>query len=149
MKSRVLAAENYCRVGVKVRSNPSNDSPLRDLAILLAVPPGIQGETVRMSRQGGIWDGMKRTVTWTMEKLHPGEVLEVQAQFETIAASKDGKEIEGQQALLRTPKFPVLVRCHTDDLFSEIEIAADYTDDTSIRVNLDLNKSVRILHRKV
>ncbi len=131
---------------MKVRTNPSNDSPSFDLAILLAVPPGIQGETVRMSRQGGVWDGMKRTVTWTVEQLNPGEVLEVQAQFETIAASKNGKDVE---ALLRTPKFPVLVRCDTVNLFSEIEITADYSDDLSSRIKMDLSKSIRILHRKV
>lgn len=122
------------------------------MVILIAVPPFVQGESVKMSRKGGVWDEMKRTICWTVEKLEPGEVLEIQAQFQS------GNLQNLAQVDLQ---FPVLVRADVPRLFSGISIATEYENDDGggegkeesdpsiIPVKNILTQCTRILHRKV
>ena len=116
------------------------------MVVLIAVPPFVQGESVKMSRKGGVWDDMKRTICWTIDKLEPGEVLEIQAQFQS------GK----LQNLAHVDlQFPVLVRADVSRLFSGISIATEYKDgddaDSSsiVAVKNMVSQCTRILHRKV
>lgn len=110
-----------------------------------------------MSKNGGIWDPMKRVIIYRCEKLDPGETLEIQMQFEYLAASRENQDM---------PRFPVLVRCHgMKDLLSNIRIevgGGDDVDDNIDRDDLDssdlavkpdyelnLEKSYKLFHRKV
>jgi hypothetical protein len=129
-------------VGFKIRANPSNEFPLARIMIMLAVPPNMEGKSVRMSRQGGLWDEMKRTIAWSVEKLEPGEALEIQAQF----LSRDGGVMPASD---RSPKFPVLVRCDYPKLFSSVEILSDYVDSLFTPVRIRLSSTSLVLHRKV
>ena len=115
-------------MGFKIRANPSNEQTLKNLVVLLAVPPDINGEDCRMSRKEGKWDELKRTISWVVPELEKGKALEFQAQF-----LNDTPE--------RTPKFPVLVRCDYDQLFSGLRVQTEG--------ELQLKMSSRILHRKV
>lgn len=128
------------------------------MVILVAVPPFVQGDTVKMSRKGGVWDEMKRTICWTVEQLEPGEVLEIQAQFQS------GNLQNLAQVNLQ---FPVLVRADVPRLFSAVNIATYYHHDhkgnggdaaaegaegeTIVQKHIQhtLSQSTRILHRKV
>lgn len=142
VKSKVVVEGSRCRVAVKIRSNPANRKSLTQIAILMAVPPDIRGETVKLTRQGGVWDGMKRVVTWPAESLSPGELIEIQAQF-TFADMRQGHE-KGE------PIFPILVRCEgTNDQFSDVRLTTDKSDEMHAPVKLSLTRSVLILHRKV
>ena len=142
VKSKVQVEEHSCRVGVKIRSNPANKRALTQIAILMAVPPDIRGETVKLTRQGGVWDGMKRVVAWPAESLAPGELIEIQAQFDFVDAGQGDQKPE--------PKFPILVRCEgANNQFSDVELSADSSDEFQIPVNMTLTRSVLILHRKV
>jgi hypothetical protein len=105
----------------------------------MVIPPDVNGEKVVMSRRGGVWDDMKRTLSWTIEKLQPGEIIDIQAQLAYV----DGMGKAGSS------KFPMLVQCDRSSPFSRIELIADYTDDESNRVNLLLDQTSRILYRKV
>ncbi len=94
-----------------------------------------------MSRKGGVWDEMKRTICWTVEKLEPGEVLEIQAQFQS------GKKQNLAQVDLN---FPVLVRADVPRLFSGLNVSTEYTEDPeSAPVKSHVSQCTRILHRKV
>jgi hypothetical protein len=93
-----------------------------------------------MSRKGGAWDEMKRTISWTVDKLDPGEALEIQAQFESVDLPNGGGG---------APKFPLLVRAEYATLFSSIELNSDFIDALSCPVKTKLTQSGRILHRKV
>jgi len=95
-----------------------------------------------MSRRGGVWDEMKRTISWTVERLDPGQALEVQLQFECM----DNGAVGG---LRQTPKFPVLVRADCPTLFSSIDLNSDYSDGLHTPVKVRVHASGRILHRKV
>ena len=139
IKSRVQTSEKYCRAGFKVRANPSNEYMLTKMVILLAVPPYVKGETVKMSRRGGVWDEMKRTISWNVDQLEPGEALEVQVQFESLDMGCGD----------RAPKFPLLVRAECPFLFSSVELKSDFSEDLPSSVEMKLNSSGRILHRKV
>ena len=135
----------YCRVGVRMRTNPTNRLPLTNGTMLLAVPPDIKGESVKTSREGSVWDSMKRVVAWPLDDIEPGGLLEVQAQFEFVSAS------EPKAPLRRaTPKFPVLVRCDAnDELFSDLQLNREVNENQFRPIKLKVSRSVRILHRKV
>lgn len=126
-----------------MRANPTNDSSLTNGTILLAVPPDVRGESVKTSLAGSVWDSMKRVVSWPLHTIEPGELLEVQAQFEF--------ESPPQPNVLRaTPKFPVLVRCDAkEEQFSDLQLNTNVNDNQFRPIKLKVSKSVRILHRKV
>jgi hypothetical protein len=132
VKCRVSGAKGFARVGFKIRANPNNEQPLTNMVTMIAVPPDADGGSCTMSRKGGSWDELKRTLTWGMESLAPGEALEIQAQFPLVEENE------------KVPKFPVLVQCEQPLLFSGITVGTN-EDDLQLKVNM----AGRILHRKV
>ncbi|GAX19924.1 hypothetical protein FisN_1Lh607 [Fistulifera solaris] len=138
VKSRVQQSREHTRVGFKIRANPSNQFPLYQIMIIMAVPPNMDGESVRLSRPGGVWDEMKRTIAWSIKYLQPGEALEIQAQF----SSMDGN---GQ----RSGSFPILVRTEYPRLFSAVEVVNEYWDAVTPAIQLETACAGRLLHRKV
>jgi len=139
IQTKVRIAGEFCRVGIKLRANPSNKGSLVNLAILMPVPPEIDGETAKMSRRGGMWDSMKRIITWTLPQLRSGETMEVQSQFEFAAGEKNPFP----------PKFPVLVRFDSAGVqLSGIQVHL-IADDESLAYVLDLERSFRVVHRKL
>jgi hypothetical protein len=146
VKSRVQSTRNHSRVGFKVRANPTNVGPLKHIVIMLAIPPHVNGRSGKLSRMGGLWDELKRTVSWTIPELLPGEAIEIQAQFETLGNTNDTST--GSHG--HNPKFPILVRCDYQSILSSVELIIDaYHDALSKPVMVDTEKSSRILHRKV
>ena len=133
IKTKVGVANGHARVGFKIRSNPHLDFDLHDVVIVLAVPPDVDGERCRLSRAGGSWEGLKRTVAWRVDEIAPGEALEIQAQFPLV-----------DPTTLKTPRFPVLVRCSYSTLFCGMEIE---TADLSQPILVE--ESGIVLHRKV
>mmetsp|Transcript_17285 Transcript_17285/g.24304 ORF Transcript_17285/g.24304 Transcript_17285/m.24304 type:complete len:128 (+) Transcript_17285:121-504(+) len=124
------------------------------LAVIMAVPPDVNGETVLMSKEGGVWDSMKRVIAWSLEPLEPGHVIEVQCQLDFMVPSQDKSR--------PTPRFPVLIRCDAvDEQFSSIELsgihdptrtttaATEKSDEPKPPVKINVSKTTRILHRKV
>jgi hypothetical protein len=142
VKSRVGTVGELVRVGFKVRANPTNDFSLMRTMIILAVPLNVDGQSARMSKQGGMWDEMKRTVTWLIKTLDPGEALEIQAQFQAV----DGGLVHASD---RAAKFPVLVRCDCNRLFSSVEVLGDFEDGLSTPIRVIPSSASRVLHRKV
>lgn len=129
------SVKGFARVGFKIRANPSNKHSISNAVVLLAVPPDVDGENCKMSRKGGSWDELKRAMSWYVDFLHPGEAIEIQAQFPVINANESEK---GRQ-------FPLLVRCDFPTLFSNLTLTVN--DQSSFRINM--NSVERILHRKV
>jgi len=127
-----------------MRANPTNNVPLTNGTILIAVPPNVRGESVKTSLVGSVWDSMKRVVAWPLNNIEPGQLLEVQAQFEFESPSKPDAPPPA------TPKFPVLVRCDAkDEQFSDLQLSTDANDNQFRPIKLKVSRSVRILHRKV
>ena len=111
--------------------------------IVLAVPPSVDGQSVRMSRPGGMWDEMKRTVTWSVGDLEAGSALEIQTQFTSLEGGGSGTSSRP------LPKFPVLVRCDYMKLFSAVEVLGDVDDGFSTPIRVMPSSFSRVLHRKV
>ena len=127
-----------------MRANPTNKSPLTNGAIVMAVPPDIKGDSVKTSREGSVWDAMKRVVAWSLDELEPGQSMEIQAQFELETA------LEPDGPPRPHPKFPVLVRFDaTNAQFSDVQLNSELLDNQSLQVKVKLSRSVRVLHRKV
>lgn len=141
VQGKVRIAGRFCRVGVKIRANPSNKKSLENMAILLPVPPDIRGDTAKMSRRGGTWDAMKRIITWTVSEVQCGETVEMESQFEFVSGEKNPFP----------PKFPVLVRCDAvGDQLSGVKVDLIASDESPVStLTLDLGKAFRVLHRKL
>jgi hypothetical protein len=123
-----------------MRANPNNGYPLTQIAILIVVPPDVDGEKASMSRHGGVWNAMKRTISWTIAELPPGETMDIQAQF---------RYMDGAATKHKASRFPVLVRGDRDSIFSRIGVNAEYTDEGSSPVTLEVEQCSRIIYRKV
>ena len=145
IKSRVRASQEYARVGFKIRANPTNDSSMKNIIVMMAVPPDVDGEHVKTSRKGGSWEELKRTLCWSVDEIEAGKALEIQAQFNLL----EGGNMNTTNNNNRVPKFPVLVRCDYPSLFSSLELSNEYHDEQSIPIRIKVSTSARILHRKV
>lgn len=128
---------------MRIRANPQNSYTLRDFVVLIIVPLGLDGENVTMSRRGGVWNEMKRSLVWNVSKLDPGEIIDIQAQFKcnTNGGASDRR--------FESHKFAVLARCKGDTSFSKIDLNTDYSEDGSCSVEMNLERSATILYRKI
>merc|ERR1712232_1050506 len=141
VKTKVKLDGPRCQVGVKIRSNPANSSPLSEIAMIMAIPPDIKGETVKLMKRDGDWDGMKRIISWRLPTLQPGELIELQVQFQFV---------NPDQGLKMNPTFPILVRCNAaNEQFSDILLDSVASYDSRVPMKMTFAKAVRILHRKV
>jgi hypothetical protein len=141
LKTKINKKEDRCRVGIRLRANPQNKYELTDIFVMIVLPLHIDGENVTMSRKGGVWDEMKRTLTWTIKELPAGDIIDIQAQFRCyngVLLSMD-----------EWSKFPVLARCNGDITFSRINMNSDYTEKGSVPVELEVERSATVLYRKV
>lgn len=146
VNSKVQVASKHCRVRIKIRSNPSNEQPIQHIVILVAVPPNIDGETLKMSTRGGMWDPMKRLIVWSAPFLASGETTEVKMQFENLSSITSSDP----------PKFPILVRCDgVDDQLSDVTIRIgggrrrQAEDIEGGDDSLVISKAYCLFHRKV
>ncbi len=139
IKNRASATSRFARVGFKIRANPSHDQALTNVVVIMAVPPDVDGGHCKMSRRGGSWDDLKRTLTWSIATLGPGEAVEIQAQFPFVDDDEDASRDR-----ISGPKFPVLVQCDCSHLFSKVQVT---TNDDTLRINATM--SGLLLHRKV
>jgi len=148
VQSRVRNAGQYIRVGIKLRANPSNASTLTNMAVIMAVPPSMNGDTVKLSKKGAVWDSLKRIIVWPVQPIKNGESEEVQAQFEfeEYGGGGGGGGGEGNRDI---PSFPVLVRCHAlDDQLSSVKFGVTDTDNLDVAFRMNLVRSYCVLHRK-
>ena len=141
---KVRVAGKFCRVGVKIRSNPTNRQQIQNAVVLIAVPPDISGESMKMSSKGGVWDPMKRVIIYKCDQMESGETLDVQLQFEYFAPLIDETEVAN------LPRFPVLVRCEgADDQLSNVELKVGGTVEGKQYYQLDIDKAYKLFHRKI
>jgi len=122
---------------------------IENVTILMAVPPDVNGESMKMSLQGGVWDPMRRVVIWSSPLVKSGETIEFQLQFDYTSVND------------QLPRFPVLVRCDsTNDKLSDVEIGvggetyfdasgATHRQPGRTPFKMNLSTSYRLFHRKI
>lgn len=137
-------------MAIKIRSNPANKHDLSNVAIMMAVPPDLDGETIKMAKRGGIWDQMKRTISWSSRSIKPGETKELQIQLQFDSERNDGSDLYSKD---NAPTFPVLLRFDTkDELLSSVDIELGNPSEDDFLFEeyaMKLTKSIRVIHRKV
>jgi hypothetical protein len=164
LKTKVHRRSDRCRVGIRIRANPQNCYPLTDIVVMMMVPPDVDGERVTMSRKGGIWDEMKRSLVWTIQQLGPGETVDIQAQFKVVGGGQHGTAAGGSRITGRPPppgmaavvgdhpsssRFPILARCNGAAAFSKIDLNTEYAGEGSTPVDLRVERSATVLYRNV
>mmetsp|Transcript_32496 Transcript_32496/g.48997 ORF Transcript_32496/g.48997 Transcript_32496/m.48997 type:complete len:316 (+) Transcript_32496:182-1129(+) len=141
LKTKVSVEGALYQIGIKIRSNPSNLRPLSNMVVIMAIPPDVIVETVKLKKNDGILDGIKRVVSWNVPSLHPGVMSELQAQFQFLSPDEEPRAV---------PRFPILVKCDgIKDQFSDVQLTLSGQSDLSIPMEMCLNKSTRTLHRKI
>lgn len=109
------------------------------MVVIMAIPPDVIVETVKLEKNDGILDGIKRIISWSVPSLHPGVISELQAQFQFVSPDEEPRA---------EPRFPILVKCDSiEDQFSDVQLTLNIQSDLSIPMSL--NKSTRTLHRKI
>jgi len=108
VQTKVRVASKFCRVRINIKADKMNESNLTDLSILTAVPDAVNGDTVKMSRRGGIWDSLERLLVWNAKELKIGAKLGLQARFEMILKNDgDDNVVIDKSAIC----FTALLRC--------------------------------------
>mmetsp|Transcript_10779 Transcript_10779/g.15201 ORF Transcript_10779/g.15201 Transcript_10779/m.15201 type:complete len:371 (+) Transcript_10779:50-1162(+) len=144
VQTKVRVDGKICKVGVKIKVNPSLSKGISNVCVLLAVPPTVKGTSMKISREGTSWDAIKRIVAWVEPSMSCGEDREVMIQFEISSAQTVSSAIQ-------KPIFPILVRCDgSKDQLSKIGIkeSRNKYEITQIPYKVSVNKSFRVFHRK-
>eukprot|EP00584_Thalassiosira_punctigera_P010680 CAMPEP_0172538988 /NCGR_PEP_ID=MMETSP1067-20121228/10277_1 /TAXON_ID=265564 ORGANISM="Thalassiosira punctigera, Strain Tpunct2005C2" /NCGR_SAMPLE_ID=MMETSP1067 /ASSEMBLY_ACC=CAM_ASM_000444 /LENGTH=307 /DNA_ID=CAMNT_0013324599 /DNA_START=62 /DNA_END=986 /DNA_ORIENTATION=+ len=103
VQSRVRTQGKHVRIALQISSNPQNPSDLVHLTIIMSVPPGVRGDSLKCNPPGGVWNESKRVVLWCVSELGGGEKFQLQSVFEIEEEFLDS--LEGDL------DFPVLARC--------------------------------------
>jgi hypothetical protein len=140
VERKVSVHGNVCRVAVQVRSKLTNSGDLEDFTIAVAVPEKVNGGTVKVVHGHGVWDELKRTIKWKVDKLQKGSSFMIAAQAELwspIVASEK-----------HTITFPVLLRCSSScDQVSSVKFQAYEAEGHPASVSCSCIYSFRLLHR--
>ena len=131
------------KLGIRIRANPSNSSVLEKLGVLVVVPPDLEGQKAQTvtKGKGGQWDDMKRTLSWSINMLQPGESMDIQVVFP--------KQGGASSNLMGERRFPILLQCHGEkDLFSKLEAWASGLDAPSRSLKLHTKQQTTVLFRK-
>ncbi|KAL7528594.1 hypothetical protein ACHAWF_002619 [Thalassiosira exigua] len=143
--------DGRAKIRVQIRSNLSNCGDLTDLMIVVAIPPTLRGDTVRVTRgDRGVWDATKRTVTWRMGNLPHGESRLVSADADvhaSVAGVMHDNPFDAKVAE-RKVRCPVLVRCRSgNDQVSDLQLNATTLDGVPATIAQQYTKSYQLLHR--
>ena len=106
VQSRVRTQGKFCRVALQISSNPTNQSDLVHLTIIMSVPEGVRGSSVQCNPPGGVWNETKRVVLWCVSELAGGEKFQLQSIFEI-----EDELLNSGEDLTESLEFPVLTRC--------------------------------------
>ena len=125
------------QVAIQLRSKLSNPDDIRDLTITLAVADPVIEETLEVNSGEGIFDPVKRIVTWNLSHLKKGDSFMVSC-----------RALVGENTNDSGLTFPVMLRCNSKDqistgVFKAIE-ASGYPATVSSSVE---HKTYRMIHR--
>ena len=130
-------------MGIKLRASPHNHSPLRNVTVVLAVPPLVDPPTSSSSLVGKLWNGLQRTLTWKVldGDVTPGAAREWQLVLpRTTTTTTNTVDDTTAERLV----FPILVRAEQPDShWSGVEVVNSTTTGGSITT------TGAILHRSI
>ena len=148
MQSRVRTQGKHCRIALQISSNPQNPSDLVHLTIIMGVPLGVDGESLRCNPPGGVWNEKKRVVLWCVSELGRGEKFQLQSIFQI---EEENAEDGGEEKEL---EFPVLARCQCSGAqLSDVELevseaSSDLFPASTGRVSKTVVQRFRVSHKE-
>ena len=146
-----LVRSDTCRISVQVRSNLGNTGDLADLLVVVVIPSTLSGDGVRITRgDHGVYDPLKRLLTWKHGRLPHGEscLVSAEAPLAAVAAELLHDHPFEADAVEKRLRCPVLVRCTaTGDQVSDMTLTAAALDDVPATVVPRLTRSYRLVHR--
>lgn len=87
---------------------------MSEFSVGVVVPEQIDGGSVEIMSGEGVWDGMKRSITWKLPNLAKGESFMVSARAKRDEGLEDTDDM----------KFPVMLRCTSSDQISTAQFQA-------------------------
>ena len=129
-----------CALRIQIRSNLNNIGSLLDIILVIAVPPTVLGNTVKIlpGEGTGAFDRLKRIIRWEIKELKQGNSIVFGAEV----------EIGSMMLVDELPKFPVLLRCRsTEDTVSSIQLDCKELDGHPVRLKVVQERSFQLLHR--
>ncbi len=145
VQSRIRAQDKSCRVALQISSNPQNPSGLAQLTIIMSIPKGVLGKTLRCNPPGGVWNEEKQVVVWCVSELGGGEKFQLQAVFDT-----DDTVFGNEGNLAEILEFPVLARCQCSgaQLSNVAFEVTDMPDMYPADVSKSLIRRFRVSHKE-
>ena len=102
---------------------------------------GNLGESLATQPRGGVWNNVKRSIRWCVEKLGQGEKFQLQAQFQMTDIAENLDE---------QPVFPILIRCQClYSQLSQIELdAGEASTAFPVDLSVKLARRFRLSHKE-
>ena len=155
VQAKAAIKENKCRVIVQIRSNLSNVGDLSNFTIIVAIPTTLVAETVKVTKgDNGVWDSLKRIVTWKIGHLPHGESCLVSAEADLRLSPAVANLVHdnpfNNKAVESKIHCPVLVRCLSEvDQVSDLTLAATPLQNERGVATIVQNRlsSYQLLHR--
>lgn len=146
VQTRIRTQGKFCRVALQISSNPQNPSDLVHLTVIMGVPPGLKGESLKCNPPGGVWNESKRVVLWCVSELGGGEKFQLQAIFEM---SDDLIQTGGVDPSERL-EFPVMARCQCAGAqLSDVALDVSAVNDMfPAEVSKNVIRRFRVSHRE-
>lgn len=137
LERRVTRKGEMVQVAVQVRSKLTNIYDLTDVSITLALPDPVIGDEVEVNVGEGVYEAVKRVITWKLSALQKGDSFMVSVRC-LVNDNADDASL----------KFPVILRCSSLDqistgAFKAVE-AAGYPASLSSEV---ISRTFRLIHR--
>lgn len=144
MQSKVSRSGNHlehCKVAVQIRTNLNNVGSIRNVTLVMAVPPTVIGSTLSIDSGPGAgeYDDLKRTIRWQVEELQQGSSIVFGAQV-LVASTLLVDEM---------PKFPIMLRCNSveDTVSSAIVDCQQLDENHPVTLSVTTQRSFQLLHR--
>ena len=137
MERRVTRKGDIVQVAVQVRSKLTNLYDLTDLSITLALPDPVIGEDVEVNVGEGVYEEVKRIITWKLSALQKGDSFMVSVRCLVNDDADDA-----------SLKFPIILRCSSLDQISTGEFnAVEATGYPAALSSEVISRTFRLIHR--
>jgi hypothetical protein len=124
----------------QVRSKLTNRDDLNEFSMAVAMDEHVVGDSVAITSGNGEWDRAKRTIVWKLVNLPKGDSFMVMAR---ARVTPEGEELASGEL-----KFPVMMRCKSQDQISTVHFQAIEASGYPATISYSTAaQSFRLVHR--
>jgi len=142
LEQKVVRSKSKIQIAIQVRSKLSNPDDLFKFSLVVFIPERVNGDSVSILSGDGEFDQWKRCITWEIEHLPKGQSFMVSAKCLLLDGTSEGTSVD------ESLKFPVMLRCISNDQISSIRFKAIEANGHPATVSSsNVEKTYRIVHR--